>query len=89
MTRHDRDRKPETGLPITPGHRDVPGARDVQEDTGPVSEKLRRVMDTRAGFWLRWGISVVAVVLLVLFLLAWSIPLDRFGGSSLIDYLLH
>ena len=64
------------------------GAEDAEE-RGPVSAKLRRVMETRAGFWLRWGISVVSVALLILFLLAWSIPLDRFGGRSFIDYLLH
>lgn len=45
-------------------------------------------MDSPPGFWLRGGIALTCVLFAVLFLLLCLIPMERYGGVSIISYLL-
>lgn len=63
---------------------------DPQNDppAAPRSRRLREIMDSPPGFWLRGGIALTCVLFAVLFLLLCLIPMERYGGVSIISYLL-
>lgn len=69
-------------------HNMKPNRNTSPRQTTPRSKKLRSIMEARAGFWLSRGITLTFLLFLLLFLLLWLIPLDRFGGQSVISYLV-
>lgn len=66
----------------------IEDTRDRPAYTGPRSRRLRRIMETPPGFWLSRGIALTFLLFVILFLILWLVPLERFGGVSLIDHLM-
>ncbi len=62
--------------------------RNSQSDHVPaISTHLWRIMGTKTEWILSWGITVMCILFLILFLLAYFVPVQKLGGQTIVGYI--
>lgn len=53
------------------------------------SEKVRKIIDTVPSFWVRWGTSIIAMIITVLFVATMLLPYPYGQGETIFEHLFN